>query len=327
MTNTLNYDLTDLRLFLAIAEAKNLTRGAKQVHLAPSSASHRLHTLEEAIGAPLFIRQARGLQLTEAGDALLHHTRRVFAQLEQMHADLSPYAKGIRGHVRLWANTHATHTYLPNDLSAFLQANPQVSISLEEHSSLDILMAVAKGEIELGIVADQKDDTDLTLIPYRTDHLVLITSTQHPLAQQPSIQFAQVLSEPFVTLHTGSSIHTFTVNAAAKLGGHLDVRIQVRSFEAVCKMVAAGVGVGLVPHSAVIHSPLKQSLRVIQLNEPWAQRNLKVCFKKEASLNPFATALVQALVQKNHKLEQTITTQLPRSASVRSSEVICKPSF
>ena len=106
----MHYDLTDLRLFVAIAELRNLTRGAERVHLAPSSASHRIRLLEESIGTPLLIREARGVKLTRAGEALLRHARQVFAQLEQMHADLSPFAKGVKGHVNLWANTHATHT-------------------------------------------------------------------------------------------------------------------------------------------------------------------------------------------------------------------------
>src|SRR3990167_4008320 len=127
----MRYDLVDLRLFIAITEEHNLTRGAARVHLAPSSASHRLRQLEEALGAPLFGRQARGLELTRAGAALLRRAGEVFARIEQMHADLLPYAAGIQGHVSLWANTHATHTFLPDDLAGFLKAHPQVSVSLE----------------------------------------------------------------------------------------------------------------------------------------------------------------------------------------------------
>ena len=140
----MQYDLTDLRLFVAIAELKNLTRGAERVHLAPSSASHRIRLLEDSIATPLLIREARGVRLTRAGEALLRHARQVFAQLEQMHADLSPYAKGIKGHVSMWANTHATHTFLPDSLAAFLRRYPQVSITLEEHTSPDVIMAVVR---------------------------------------------------------------------------------------------------------------------------------------------------------------------------------------
>ena len=294
----MRYNLTDLRLFVAVAEAHNLTRGAERAHLAPSSASHRLQQLEAALGTPLFVRRARGVDPTRAGEALLRHARQVFAQLEQMHADLAPFAAGVRGHVVLWANTHATHSFLPDDLAGFLRANPQVSVTLEEHTSPEIVMAVARGEVEVGVVAERVEGAEVELIPYRADRLVLIAPPGHELAARAGTRFAEVLDHPFVMLHAGSAIHTFTMNAAAALGRHLNVRIQVKSFEAVCRMVGAGVGLGLVPKSAVTSSGLREPPTVIELDEAWAQRDLQVCIRSRAALSGFASALVSGLTGK-----------------------------
>lgn len=291
----MHYDLTDLRLFVAIAEARNLTRGAERVHLAASSASHRMRLLEDSIGTPLLVREPRGVKLTRAGDALLRHARQIFAQLEQMHADLTPYAKGVRGHVSLWANTHATHTFLPDSLASFLKRHPQVSITLEEHTSPEVVMAVARGEVEVGVVAESIEGAEVELIPYRADRLVLIAPPDHAIAERAGTPFFEVLDYPFVMLHSGSAIHTFTMNAAAALGRHLEVRIQVRSFEAVCRMVSAGVGLGLVPRSAVPEGKAGHPLAVIELDEPWAQRDLKVCVRKLELLSGFAAELVACL--------------------------------
>jgi len=291
-----DYDLTDLRLFVAMAEERNLTRGAARAFLAPSSASHRLRRLEDALQTPLFDRQPRGLEPTRAGEALLRHARQVFACIEQMHAELSPYASGIRGQVSLWANTHATHSYLPDDLAGFLKRHPQVSVSLEERTSTEIAMAVAHGEIDVGVLADAGGQgTGVLLWPYRQDRLVLIVPQGHALAQRASVAFAEVLDQAFVMLHSGSAIHTFTMNAAAALGRHLDVRIQVRSFEAVCRMVGAGVGIGLVPRSAVPRAGLSEPPVVVALDEAWAQRDLQVCVRQGVELSGFASALVQHL--------------------------------
>jgi DNA-binding transcriptional LysR family regulator len=293
----MRYDLTDLRLFIAIAEERNLTRGAARTHLAPSSASHRLRLLEAELNTPLFVRKARGLSLTRAGEALLRNARQIFAQVEQMHADLSPYAEGIRGHVSLWANTHATHTFLPDDLADFLKQHPQLSVSLEEHTSPQIAQAVASGEIEVGVLAEIENSAGLELIPYRRDRLALIVPHDHPLATRQHLRFSEVLDAPFVMLHAGSAIHTFTMNAAALLGRHLDVRIQVRSFEAVCRMVGAGVGIGLVPRSAVPGSGMHESPVLVEIDEAWAQRDLQICVRREAILSGFALALVESLRQ------------------------------
>lgn len=293
----MRYDLIDLRLFIAIAEERNLTRGAARAHLAPSSASHRLRQLEGALGTPLFERQARGLALTRAGETLLRNARQVFARIEQMHADLSPYAAGIRGHVSLWANTHATHSFLPDDLAGFLKQHPQVSVSLEERTSTEIALAVASGEVEVGVLADAGNGAGVELIPYRRDRLVLIVPGGHALAARAQLCFAEVLDEAFVMLHAGSAIHTFTMNAAAALGRHLDVRIQVRSFEAVCRMVGAGVGIGLVPRSAASGAGLREPPVVVEMDEAWAQRDLQVCVRQGGVLSGFAAALVDRLRQ------------------------------
>ena len=294
----MRYDLMDLRLFIAIAEARNLTRGAARAHLAPSSASHRLRQLEDALGAPLFERQPRGLALTRAGEALLRNARQVFARIEQMHADLFPYAAGIRGHVSLWANTHATHSFLPHDLAGFLKRHLQVSVSLEERTSAEIALAVASGEVEVGVLADAGSGAGVELMAYRRDRLVLIVPSGHALAARARVRFADVLDEAFVMLHAGSAIHTFIMNVAAALGRHLDVRIQVRSFEAVCRMVGAGVGIGLVPRSAASGMGLREPPVIVEMEEAWAQRGLQVCVRQGGVLSGFAAALVDWLRQR-----------------------------
>jgi len=291
----MKYNLTDLRLFIAVADCGSLTHGAERVFLAPSSASHRIKILESSLGTVLLQRKARGVQLTRAGEIFLRHARQVFAKLEQMHSDLAPYAKGIQGHVRLWANTHAIHSYLPNDLATFLSRHPQISVNLEEQPSSDIVAGVARGDAEIGIIAEHDDQHELALVPYREDRLVIITPEHHDLSGMEAVSFTDVLSQPFVMLHAGSAIHTFTMNMAASLGSHLNVRVQVKSFEAVCRMVGAGVGIGLVPREAVRQSR-PQPLSVIELKESWAQRDLKICTNPRVSLSPFAQALIDHLV-------------------------------
>ena len=291
----MSYDLIDLRLFIAMAEERNLTRGAARAFLAPSSASHRLRRLEETLNTALFERQARGLTLTPAGEALLRNAREVFARIEQMHANLSPFATGIRGHVSLWANTHATHTFLPDDLAGFLKQHPQVSVSLEERTRAEIVVAVANGEVDVGVLADSGQSAGVVLTPYRQDRLVLVVPQGHALATHTAVKFADVLDYAFVMLHAGSAIHTFTMNTAAALGRHLDVRIQVRSFEAVCRMVGAGVGIGLVPRGAAQRVGLSEPPVVLEIDEPWAERDLQVCVRNVAPLSGFAGLLVEHL--------------------------------
>ena len=291
----MRYDLPDLRLVAAIADSGSLTRAAEQVHLAPSSASHRLTQLEAALGVPLFARHARGLTPTPAGESLLRHARQVFAQLEQMHADLAPYASGLHSQVTVFANTNAINCFLPEDLGDFLRENPRVRISLEEQPSPAIIQAVAAGQVEIGVVAVDGGQAGLDMLPYRRDRLVLIVPLGHPLAGRQAVAFGEVLAEPFVCLHAGSAIHTFMMNHAARLGSRLDVRIQVRSFNAVCRMVAAGVGIGMVPRSSLA---AVDDIKTVEITDDWAPRDLQLCVRARGALSPAAAALFEHLAAK-----------------------------
>jgi DNA-binding transcriptional LysR family regulator len=299
MDETMRYDLPDLRLVAAIADSGSLTGGAARIHLAPSSASHRLKQLEAALGVPLFVRQARGLTPTPAGESLLRHARQIFAQLEQMHADLAPYASGLNSQVTVFANTNAINCFLPEDLGDFLREQPHIRVSLEEQPSPAIVRAVAAGQVEIGVVAAEAVLGGLETRPYRRDRLVLVVPAGHALARRVAVDFGEVLALPFVCLHAGSAIHTFMMNAAAQLGGSLDVRIQVRSFTAVCRMVAAGVGIGMVPRSAV---PADR-LNIVEITDAWAPRDLQLCVRADATLSSAACALFEHLAKMGSKAE------------------------
>jgi DNA-binding transcriptional LysR family regulator len=264
------YDLPDLRLVAAIADSGSLTRAATRIHLAPSSASHRLTQFEAALGTALFVRHPRGLKPTPAGESLLRHARQVFA-------------------------TNAINCFLPEDLGDFLRDHPRIRISLEEQPSPAIIQAVAAGQVEIGVVAAESSLSGLETQAYRRDRLVLIVPADHPLTTRDALDFAAVLNQPFVCLHAGSAIHTFMMNAAAQLGGNLDVRIQVRSFNAVCRMVAAGVGIGMVPHSSIV---AVDGLKALKINDAWAPRDLQLCVRSRAALSLSAAALFDHLASK-----------------------------
>jgi len=303
----MHYDLPDLRLVTAIADSGSLTRAATHIHLAPSSASHRLTQLEAALGVALFSRHARGLTPTPAGESLLRHARQVFAQLEQMHADLAPYASGLNSQVTVFANTNAINCFLPEDLGDFLREHPRIRVSLEEQPSPAIIQAVAAGQVEIGVVAAEASLSGLETQSYRQDRLVLVVPAGHRLAERLAVNFAEVLEQPFVCLHAGSAIHTFMMNTAAQLGGRLDVRIQVRSFNAVCRMVAAGVGIGMVPRSSIAFPQGEflratgDGLRTVEISDAWAPRDLQLCVRSRAGLGPAASALFDHLAGKGRE--------------------------
>lgn len=288
----MHYDLTDLKLFVAIAEERSVSRGAQRRHLAPSSASLRLKALEESFGTQLFTRQARGVTPNPAGMVMLEHARRCIAQLGQMHADMTPFSHGVLNHVTLFANNNAINSWLADDLLPFFRSCPSARIALEERQGPDIVTAVAQGRADLGIVAVEAEHPELDFLPYREDRLVVVASSTDAVAQHESIRFADCLDSPFVCLLNGTAMHTYLLNFAHALGRELDVRMQVSAYPAALRLIASGVGIGIVPISALAQEG-HDALAIVNLNEPWAVRHHRLCVRPETMQ---AHALVKELI-------------------------------
>ncbi|MDW5444660.1 LysR substrate-binding domain-containing protein [Polaromonas sp. SM01] len=299
----MRYDLIDLKLVVAVADAGNVSRGAAACFLAPSSASLRIKHLEESLGAQLFTRNARGVSLTRAGQVMLEHCRRCFAELEQMHADLVPYADGVRAHVTLFANSSAIASFLPGDLELFLRSHPSVRVSLEERLSHDIVTAVVEGRADLGVVTWDDAHPELLFRPYREDELVVLAPVSLSIGSQGAVSLRECLDHPFVSMGSGSAIHTFIMSKAITLGQPMDVRIQVAGFPAVASLVKSGAGIGIVPRS-VINNLKAEGLQVLSLQEPWATRLLRVCVRRdETRLSGYARDLWHLLCKDGSESE------------------------
>jgi DNA-binding transcriptional LysR family regulator len=291
----IQFDLTDLRLFVLTAEERNLTRAAGRQHLSLAAASARVKALEAQSGLPLFLREARGVRLTPAGEAFLHHARGVLRQAEQLRADLMEYGEGLGGHVRVFANTTAVTDFLPEILPGFLSANPRVSIDLQEKPNAEIPRGVLVGRSDIGIVAGPVDTLNLRSIHFSTDKLVLVTSRRHPFARRRRIAFAETLDEDAVGMQQGSTLETFLSNMSSQLGRQQKLRIQLTSFDAMCRMIGAGVGVGVVPESAARRNRESMNLALVDLTDAWSVRERYMLVRDNESLPAYAEALIEAI--------------------------------
>src|SRR3954470_22651764 len=178
----MRFDLTDLSLFRHVVEAVSITRGADRAHLALAAASTRIRHMEEALGAALLLRGRQGVTPTQAGRTLLQHARTILEQAERLREDLGAYAGGLAGQVRVLSNTNALTEFLPDALSEFLAAHPNVSVDLEERLSDEIVGLIAEGVGDVGIVAGTVDVGALEAFPFRSDRFVVVTASDHPLA-------------------------------------------------------------------------------------------------------------------------------------------------
>jgi DNA-binding transcriptional LysR family regulator len=288
-------DLTSLQLFVAVCELGSIGKAAEREFIAASAVSKRLSDLEAALDTPLLYRHTRGVDLTPAGQSLLHHARSVLFSLEKMQGELSEYAAGVRGHVRVHASISAIVQFLPEDLGAFTAGHPEVKIDLEEHLSTEVVRAVQEGAADLGICNTADGIGDLQALPYRQDRLVLIVQRGHPLGDQDSVAFEDTLEFDHVGLHSNSSIYLAMRDAAALAGRTIRLRIHVTGLDAMCRMIHNRLGVGVMPHRAFELMHGVGELEAVALTNHWATRQIELVARDFSSLPVTARLLVDHL--------------------------------
>ena len=288
-------DVKTLRLFVAVCECRTIARAAEQEHIEPSAISKRIAQLEGELGVELLMRGRRGVQPTAAGIALLDHARNVLFTIDRIVDDAAAFSAGIQGNVRLVATASAIAEALLDDIAAFMRvpANRNIKIDIEERFSRDLVRQISEGSASLGICWDSVDLQGLRHCPYRRDRLGLAVPAGHPLGERASVAFAETLDAEHVGLPPSSSVHAMLQRAAARQGRSIAYRVIVSSFDAALRVVAAHLGVSVVPLEVGRRSAL--DIRVVPIEDAWAERRFAICFRDLESLPPASQRLVEHL--------------------------------
>jgi DNA-binding transcriptional LysR family regulator len=299
----MRFDLITLNLVLAIADTRSITRGAAHEHLALAAASKRLSDLESRLGVALFERRARGVDLTEAGRALVRHIRSLNASLHALESEVVEFSRGIKGHLRIAANASAITECLPADLAAFSQAHPGIRISLEDLTSAEVQAAVAEGRADVGIFVPPQHDGRLSSRHYRDGELAVLVPRDHVLARRtasagtepPGVPFDALLDFDIVGLHLGAAVHEQMRERAQALGRTLNVRLQVRGFDAIAQLVEAGLGVAVLPAVVAQRFARIFAVQPLVLQEDWAKRPYLLAVRTQEVLPAVVQRFVESL--------------------------------
>jgi DNA-binding transcriptional LysR family regulator len=293
----LHFDLASLRIFIAVADELSITRAALREHMALSAVSKRVSELEQLAGSALLRRHARGVTLTPTGELLLSYATQIVQTLQRMRTELGEYASGMKGRVRIHANTWAITEFLPDELHAFAALHPAVEVDLEEHGASSIVRAVAEGSADLGIITQTTPALDLRAYPYHADHLVLVVPPTHALARRRSVRFIDTLDYEYVGYQADSPLQELLLQAAADAGRPLRMHVHVRSFEGMCRMVWRNMGIAILPAKAIRREARSIKIKSILLDEPWAKRQMHVCVRDRTILPLSAQNLLDHLIE------------------------------
>lgn len=292
----MNFTLKDIELFVQIAEYESLTKGASKSAMSVAAASARLKTLEIQLNCSLFNRGSRGVTLTPDGETFLTHAKIILLDIQRIKNIFSGNSQDGTGKIRLLANTTAITEFLPAVLPQFLALHPGISIDLQERMTHEVVKSILENSSDIGIVAGPVSTDGLEAICFSQDQLVLVIPELHKLQNIKSIAFKDTLVFDYVGIEVNSTLHLFLADALKQLGRRLIYRVHMPNFQTMCQMIAAGVGIGILPKSSADYFKKIMKISIIELTDEWAIRERRVIFRSKASLSPGAQDLINILV-------------------------------
>jgi DNA-binding transcriptional LysR family regulator len=314
-----NLDVAAVRLFIAVADAGSISAGAACCNLSTAAASKRISDLEARVDLALFNRHARGISLTPAGQLVLSYAGRISATAEELERAIRDAALGVHERVRLVANSAAIEQPLPRELKAFMTRHPHIQVELEEQQSIDVIRLLQTGQADIGIFDWHQPMPGLVVSAYHKDSLVLVMPIGHSLRTRKAIAFVETLDQDHVCLPKGTAARTMMELGASGAGRAMRVRMQVKGFDGICRMAAAGVGLGVVPTSAAADHLRLGRLHAIALKDEWALRTLKVAVPSQRSPTGGTTELLNHLKNCAAELALQPVRRGPRSVKQTST--------
>ena len=294
------FDLVDLQLFVNVAERESVTHGAHDTGLSLPAASIRIRQMEESVGSKLFVRTSRGVQLTAVGHVFNNGAEEVLRNVQTLSDGLRGVLNTNAGHIRIVANVLAATDILPDSLGTYLLAHPDVTLDLKEAMSVDIPRMVRQGQADLGVALGDLGATgDLEVFGYREFQWAIVAPGDHWLAKREHVMFVDVLDCDFVGIGASSSIFTVLNGIAAREQRELRVRASLDTFDGVCRLVTAGIGISIVPRETALRQARGTSMAVVNIDDRWARRRMRICVRPDWAMPPFARDLLDFLLDQS----------------------------
>jgi DNA-binding transcriptional LysR family regulator len=279
------FDLRQLRYFVAVAEALSFTEAARRLHLSQPPLSQQIRALEQDLGVQLLERTKRRVALTEPGRQFLEEARKVLQQVETARSRAVGAAAGYSGRLRLaYPASVAFHPALPATVLRFSEAAPAVRLELTEMYTGAQYRALAAGEIDAGLVRSRPDgepeQAEIDLLVLDREPLLLALPVRHPLARRRRIHIADVAGDNFVAQPRvlSTTLHDILFRLAARSGFHPVIRQEAQQVTGLLALVAAGIGLALVPAS--LRAVQLQDVRLVPVADEGASQLLAVASRR-----------------------------------------------
>lgn len=308
---TRKVDLLSLRILLTVAtEGGHFARAAAREKIAPSAVSKRMQVMEETIGIRLFERKSQHTDFTAAGRVVVASIREIFGVLSRMDEELDDFAEGVRGCVRVASTEAANVEHLAEELRIFSSQFPHVDVILKVDTNPNTLKAVLTGDADLAIYILTEDVAAIAVEStlYRTDALVALFPSEHPLAATKSLHFRDMLGEDFIALPLTTSLMVKLQGEAEESGKALRIKHEVPNLEVARILVRAGLGVTIQPD--IVNLGDQRGFSAVPLSDAWARREIRIGFRPGREPPPPVQALRAQLMSHRSDIYASIADDL-----------------
>ncbi len=282
-----------LRYFLAVAQTGRFTSAARTCNVSQPSLSIQIAKLEEELGGPLFERTRKGGNLTARGETFLPRAKAILQEMESAREDAKALSGLTLGKVSLGCMPTTGAHLLPPILTAFRKAHPKIQVQLREESSPNLALALEQGEVELAVMDEAGLRPGLDQQTILAEELLLALHAKHPLAGKKSLALKQVSNEPFILMKAGHGFRQITLDLFRQAGLEPKVVFESGGIETVQALVAAGLGISLVPRMVATFPGVAYPV----ISQPKAIRTLSLAWRKKGKLSPAAEALKKVIMQ------------------------------
>jgi DNA-binding transcriptional LysR family regulator len=290
-------DVATLAIFVAAVEEKSLSKAAERESLVTSAASKRVTELERHLNRTLLHRHGRGVEPTPAGSLLYHRAKAILRSIELAEDAVQSFTVEGQAKIRLACNPSTILQFLPTSMAAFLKERSNVSVDLLECHSYDIPRMVAAGTVDMGIYHADQPTPGVTSIPFRRDRVGLVVPIGHPLAVNGALYLEDALDYDLLGYFPRHSLDQFLAYVGQTVTRPPSVKLQVSNFEARCRMIREGLGIGIVPEQIAQHYLADMGLVLLPLQDAWAERQFFVCTRSFTALSEPLRELLDVLTQ------------------------------
>lgn len=271
--------------FLEVARRGSVSRAAEALYITQPTLTARLHGLERELGARLFLRTPRGMRLTEAGRAWVPYAERAMRALLEGRDALEQVMSASAGHLMIAAAPAVSTYLLPDLLERFVAAHPRVEVSVRTGHSEDIVALVLRDEVQVGL-GRMIQNPELELRPFHREELVLVCAPDHAFATRRSVTMAEVTNQKLIMFDRTSSYYEITHSAFVAAGARLKRYMELDSIEAAKKMVERGLGVALLPATAVVREVEGHDLSRVKVRDAPPMYNSIAAFRRRDAGRP-----------------------------------------